>query len=170
MEVVDKIERQEHVGKLTEEQRDDFFANLVMGKDVTEEIETSKGKFTVKYPKPKDYLLIGQLMSLRRQYKPAEAFGGESSFINTMVSTLDAVVVSGPEWFEKAKKASKDFSFEEVPSRAFLAELYGKAHQFREKVESRLDETEESADRGVPAKASDDDAVDGGAFGGLSSE
>jgi hypothetical protein len=170
MKVVDKIETSEHVEKLTGEQRDDFFVNLVKGKDVTEEIETSKGKFTVKYPKSKDHLVIGQLMSLRRNYKPADAFDKEFDFINAMVSTLDVVVVSGPKWFEDAKKANLNFSFAEVPSRAFLTELYGKARIFREEVEPRFSETEESADKRVPPEAGDDASMDGGAFGGLSSE
>jgi hypothetical protein len=170
MKVVDRIETAERIEKLTEEQRDDYFTKLVMGKDVTEEIKTSKGVFTVKYPRSKDLLVIGRIMSLRRNFKPAEAFDAETEMINTMASTLDIIVVSGPKWFEDAKKANLDFSFLEVPSRAFLAELYGKAYSFREKAEQRLNQTEEPADRRVPPETGDDEVVGGGAFGGLSSE
>jgi hypothetical protein len=170
MKMVDRIDTQERVEKLTEERRDDFFTKLVMGKDVTEEVETSKGIFTVKYPKSKDLLAIGRLMALRRNFKPAESFDTETEMINTMVSTLDAVVVSGPKWFEDAKKANPNFSFLEVPSRAFLAELYGEAYSFREKAESRINQIEESADQRIPSEKSDDDPVGGGVFGGLSSE
>jgi hypothetical protein len=170
MKVVDRIETQEQVEKLTEEQRDDFFTKLVMGKDVTEEVTTGKGVFTVKYPKSKDFLAIGRVMSLRRNYKPPESFDAESEMVNTMTSTLDVVVVSGPKWFEDAKKANQNFSFLEVPSRAFLAELYGKAYSFREQVEQRFDQAEGSADKRVPAETGNDDTVDGGAFGGISSE
>jgi len=170
MEVEDRIEPQEHVERLTEERRDDLFTRLVMGKDVTEETETSRGRFKLKYPKAADLLKIGKIAAFRRNHKPPESFDGETETINIMASTLDVVVVSGPKWFEDAKKANQNFSFTEVPSRAFLAELYGKAYSFREKVELRLGQTEEPADQRVPAEAGDDDPVDGGAFGGLSSE
>jgi hypothetical protein len=170
MKVVEKIDTQERVEKLTEEQKDDFFTKLVMGKDVTEEIETSKGIFTIKYPKSKDLIAIGRIAAMRRNFKPIEGFDAESEMINVMASTLDVVVVSGPKWFEDAKKANQNFSFLEVPSRVFLAELYGKAYSFREKVEQRLNQAEGSTDKRVPAEKGDDVPLDGGAFGSLSSE
>jgi elongation factor P--beta-lysine ligase len=170
MEVVDRINTQEQVEKLTEEQRDDLFTKLVMGKDVTENIETSQGLFIVKYPKSADLLTIGKIAAVRRNYKPIEAFDAETEMINTITSTLDVVVVSGPKWLEDARKANQNFSFLEVPSRVFLAELYGKAYSFREKVEQRINQDEGSADKRIPSKESDDGPVDGGAFGGLSSE
>jgi hypothetical protein len=170
MKVVDKIETKERVEKLTEEGRDDFFTRLVMGKDVTEEVETGKGTFTVKYPKAKDFIAIGRLAALRRNHKPVEGFDADTEMINVMASTLDIVVVSGPKWFEDAKKANENFSFLEAPSRAFLMELYGKAYSFREEVERRFDEAEGPADKRVPPPKGDDGPVDGGAFGSLSNE
>jgi len=170
MEVVDRVETQERVEKLTEEQKDDFFTKLVMGKDVTETVETSRGKFKVKYPRAADILRIGKIAAHRRNYKPIEGFDAETEMINMMASTLDVVVVSGPKWFEEAKKINQNFSFLEVPSREFLAELYGKAYSFRDKVEQRLDKAEEPADQRVSSEKGDDGDVDGGAFGGLSSE
>jgi hypothetical protein len=167
MKVVDRIDNSEQVEKLTEKQRDDFFTKMVMGKDVTEEVETSKGIFTVKYPKAKDFLAIGRIMSLRRNYKPVESFDATTEMINTMASTLDVIVVSGPGWYEDAKKINSNFSFLEAPGRGFISELYGKAYSFREKVEQRLNQAEGSADKRIPSQTDDDDPVDGGAFGGL---
>jgi hypothetical protein len=94
MKVVDHIDTQDRVEKLTEERRDDFFTKLVMGKDVTEEVETSKGIFTVKYPKSKDLLAIGRIMALRRNYKPVESFDPESEMILifTKVLTHDILI------------------------------------------------------------------------------
>jgi hypothetical protein len=170
MKVVDRIENPEQVERLTEEDRDNFFTKLVTGKDVTEEVETEKGIFTIKYPKPKDQLAIGRLMAFRRNFKPMEGFDAETEMVNAMASTLDVVVVSGPKWFEDAKKLNLNFSFLEVPSRAFLTELYGKAYSFREKVELRLNQAEGSADKRIPPEKGDDDPVDGGSFGNLSNE
>jgi hypothetical protein len=168
MKTVDAIDTEKRVEKLTEEQKDDFFTKMVMGKDVTEEIKTGRGTFTIKYPKPKDTIAIGKLAAYRRSYKPVEAFDVTSENDNIMTATLDIVVVSGPEWYENAKKINKFFSFVEVPSRKFLTEFYGKVYSFREQVETCLDEGEEPADRRIPAEAGADDSVDGGAFGGLS--
>jgi hypothetical protein len=169
MEVVNHI-TQDHVEKLTEEQRDDLFTKLVMGKDVTETVKTLRGEFIIKYPKPADILTIGKIAALRRNYRPIEGFDAETEMNNMMASTLDVVVVSGPKWFEDARKAKESFSFLEVPSRGFLAELYSKAYSFREKVEQRLKQTEGSGDRRVPPEAGNDGPVDGGAFGGLSNQ
>jgi hypothetical protein len=166
MKIVDHIDTREQAERLTEEQRDDLFTKLVKGKDATEEVETRQGKFTVKYPKAEDLIIIGKIAASRRNYRPVEGFDAETEMVNMMVSTLDVVVVSGPKWFEDAKKANANFSFMEVPSRAFLAELYGKAYSFREKVERRLNEAEGSADSRIPSEKGDDGPVDGGAFGG----
>jgi hypothetical protein len=170
MKLVDKINAQERVEKLTEERRDDFFTRMVMGKDVTEEVETSRGVFTIKYPKAKDLIMIGRIAAHRRSFKPVEAFDAETEMINVMASTLDVVAVSGPPWFENAKKMNANFSFLEAPSRAFLAELYGKAYSFRAEVERRLNEAEGTDDKRVSPETGADGPVDGGAFGGLSSE
>jgi hypothetical protein len=170
MKTVDAIDTGKKVERLTEEERDDFFTKMVMGKDVTEEIKTCRGTFTVKYPKPKDVIAIGKIAAFRRNYKPTEAFDVVSENENIMTATLDVVVVSGPEWYENAKKVNKFFSFMEVPSRTFLSELYSKVYSFREQVEKCVDEGETPAGERLPAEDGAHDDVDGGAFGGLASQ
>lgn len=170
MKVVDEIDSSAKADELTQKEREDYFTKLIMGKDVTEEVKTSRGIFTVKYQKPKDMFAIGRIAAYRRDYKPAAAFDGQTEMFNVMVSTLDVVVVSGPDWFESAKKANKNFSFQEVPSREFISELYGKAYTFREQVDQSFETEAGTAGGTVPAADGADDAVDGGAFRGLSSE
>jgi hypothetical protein len=170
MELVDHIDTQDRVERLAEDQRDDFFTRMVMGKDVTEEVKTSKGVFVIKYPKSKDLIAIGRIAAIRRNFKPIEGFVADTEMVNVMASTLDVVVVSGPKWFEDAKESNLNFSFLEVPSRVFLAELYCKAYSFREKVEQRLNAPEGSADQRIPPKEGDDGPVVGGAFGSLSNQ
>jgi hypothetical protein len=170
MQIVDPIDTQTTVEQLTEPEREDYFAKMVMGKDVTETLDTSRGPFVVKYPKPKDMMSIGRLAAFRRDYKPAGAFDGQTEMYNTMASTLDIVVVSGPQWFENAKKKNLSFSFMEVPSREFIAELYGKAYSFRDTVDQRLLPETGNADHRVPASPGTPQTLDGSAFGSLSSE
>jgi hypothetical protein len=172
MKVVDRIEAQEE--KLTEEQKDNLFTKMVMGKDVTEEIETSRGKFTVKFPRPADLITIGKIAAVRRGNRAVESFDEGTDMLITMTSTLDVLVVdnpgANPKWYENARKKENGFTFMDVPSRAFLSELYGKVYSFREKVESRFDKAEGTNDKPVsPAKGADG-AVGDGVLEGLSGE
>jgi hypothetical protein len=169
-EVVNRVEAQERVEKLTGEQRDDYFTSLLMGKDVVEDVNTSRGVFNIKYPTSADIVTIGKIAAFRRNFKPPEVFDAETGMLIGMASTLDVVVLSGPKWFEEAKNKNKNFSFLEVPSREFLSELYGKAYSFREKIEQSFDTSKRSADKPVSPEAGDDDAMGGGAFGEISSE
>jgi len=170
MEVVNRVETQERVEKLTEEQKDDLFTKLITGKDVIETVNTKRGKFKIKYPRPTDLVTIGKLAAQRRNFKPAEAFDAETDMIIFMSSTLDVVVLSGPLWFEEAKTKNKNFSFMEVPNLAFISELYGEAYSFRAQVELLINPPEGSADKPISPETGDDEAMDGGAFGNLSSE
>ena len=142
MKTVDRIKTENPVEKLTEEKKDDLFTSLIKGEDATDEVETSQGKFTVKYPRASDLITIGNLTAARRNYKPIESFDADTEMVNVMVSTLDVVVVSGPPWYEEARKLNPNFSFMEVPSKVFLAELYSKAYSFRGEVEQQFDKAE----------------------------
>jgi hypothetical protein len=163
-------ETKDPIERLTEEKKDDLFTDMIMGKDATDEVDTSRGKFKIKYPKAADIVRIGNLKAFRRDYKPVESFDPETEMINAIASTLDVVVVSGPQWYEEAKKINQKFSFLEVPSREFLAELYNKAYSFRSEVEQRFIVGERPADKRVPPTKGNDDAMDGGAFGSLTNE
>jgi len=166
MKVVDHIESSEQVEKLTGEQRDDLFTQLLTGKDVIETINTSRGDFQVKYPKVGDIITIGKIAA----YRCGGKLDTDTEMLNVFAATLDTIVVSGPKWFEDAKAKNKNFSFLEVPSRVFLMELYGKAYTFREEIEQRLNPPEGSTDKSIPAEAGNDGAVGGGAFTGLSGQ
>jgi hypothetical protein len=170
MKVVDVIDTDAKVEKLTEQEQDDLFTKLILGKDVTEVVDTSRGRFEMKFPKPKDILSIGRLAASRRNYKPSGAFDGESEMFNVMASTLDVVVINGPDWFESARITNKNFSFLEVPSREFIFELYGKASSFRVEVEECFVQDKKPVAKRVPAAKSAAGAVDSGAFEGLSNE
>jgi hypothetical protein len=52
---------------------------------------------------------IGKIAAYRRNYKPVEAFDAASENNNIMTATLGVVVVSGPEWYENAKKMNRSF-------------------------------------------------------------
>jgi hypothetical protein len=170
IKTVPRIKTKDPVEKLSEDEKDDLFTKLIMGEDATSEIKTRRGVFIVKYPRPSDILTIGKYSAARRNYRPIESFDAETELVNVMTSTLDVVVVSGPPWYEKAKTANSNFSFLEVPSRAFLAELYSKAYSFRGEVEQCFDKAERPANKRVPTQKGNDDPMDSGAFGTLTNE
>jgi len=169
MKVVDRVETQDVVKNLAEEKKDDLFTDLASGKDATEEIETSRGRFTVKFPKPFDYMTIGKVAALRREYRPPSAFDAETEMQIMVASTLDVLVLSGPKWYEDAKAQNKKFSFADIPSGAFALELYGKAYDFIDKIEKRINPPQEGTEnKKAPDAEGDADAAESGAFDGLS--
>ncbi|CEM61689.1 hypothetical protein DWQ65_02355 [Treponema phagedenis] len=151
---------------LSDSKREDLFIQLLLGQDATGEIETSRGSFTVKFPKEKDRLQIGRLMGINRCGIPATSFDIDTETRNLVCSTLNVVIVKGPEWLEAVKKKQNGFRFEEVPCDEFLIELYQKACEFRDQVQERLKAgTEELT--GVSTGESAAPIVDNGIFDGL---
>lgn len=136
---------------LSTEERDDVFTQLLMGNDATSEVETSRGTFTIKFPKQKDSLAIGRLMCINRGGLPASSFDVETENRNLICSTLNILVIGAPSWFENAKTKVKSFSFEEVPDEEFLLELYQKACSFRDEVQASFKEKKGAESTGIPA-------------------
>ena len=164
MRISDEI-RQEAIGEIDED-RDIFFA-LISGKTVTEEIETSRGVFTVKFPKQKDLLYIDRRVAAMRAGLPASAFDASSTFSMQKTAFLDAVVESGPDWFNKLRKKSPSFTWEEVPDVDFIDEVYVKAWEFREKVQAKFRQDKAAGDSGAADGAELSPAVDDGLFSGV---
>lgn len=152
---------------LSESEKEDVFTMLLMGKDVTSEIETTRGTFVVKFPKQKDNIAIGRLMALNRGGLPAGSFDVENENRNLICSTLNVVVTSAPAWFENAKKNIKNFSFEEVPDEEFLLELYQKARSFREEVQKSFDKGNGAGPARISTAESVASNVEHGVFDGV---
>ena len=64
---VEKIETKQK--ELDDLQKIDLFNSIVMGKEVTEIIKTSRGDFKVKFPRARDIQQIGRLQALRLRVK-----------------------------------------------------------------------------------------------------
>lgn len=152
---------------LSEKEKEDIFTQLLLGQDATGEVETSRGRFTVKFPKEKDRLAIGRLMCINRGGLPISSFDIETENRNLICSTLNILVVKAPKWFEDAKKKIKNFSFEEVPDEEFLLELYQKACSFRDEVQESFRKERKSGLDGVPTKKDVVNNVAGGIFNGV---
>jgi len=130
------------------ENSDDLFYQLLNGKTVSEKIKTSRGEFTVKFPKQKDIERIGLIVAGRRMGIPALSFdtGTENEIYKCAV--LDVVIESGPTWYENAKNRDKNFSWRDMPDGDFVSEVYLLVHSFRQSIQEKFKRPEKQAPGG----------------------
>lgn len=160
MELTDEIEQQE---VFDEAKQEDIFYSLLNGKTVKETIETSRGKFVVKFPKQKDLLAVDRRVAYMRGGIPAMNFDEAANFALQQVAYLDVVVESGEAWFNNLKK-NKNFTWGDMPDVDFVNEVYVKAWSFRNKVQAQFAENAANADRTVSEQKDVPEAVGDGLF------
>lgn len=165
---VEKLEKP--TKELNETQRVDMFNSIVMGKDVTEKIKTSRGDFKVKYPRARDLQQIGRLQALRLNGIPFECFDRNALALIQEVATLDVVVLEGPAWYENAKKENVNFSWADIPVQSYIQEVYAKAYEFRLKVQKLLESNDKDRNTEMDSVSDVEDNGSPGLFDGLSSE
>lgn len=153
---------------LSDFQKENLFESIVRGKDVTESIKTSRGEFVVKFPRTRDIETVGKLTAYRLKGISVQSFEPQIYNLIQMVAFLDVVTVSGPAWYENAKKDNNDFSWGDVPSQKYIEEAYAKALSFRKKVQELIDGDSDYGDKGLDAAAADSDADGSGVFSGVS--
>lgn len=165
---IEKLEKP--TKELNETQRVDMFNSIVMGKDVTEKIKTSRGDFKVKYPRARDLQQIGRLQALRLNGIPFECFDRNALALIQEVATLDVVVLEGPAWYENAKKENVNFSWADIPVQSYIQEVYAKAYEFRLKVQKLLESNDKDRNTEMDSVSDVEDNGSPGLFDGLSSE
>lgn len=165
---LEKIETKKE--ELNNNQKVDMFNSIVMGKDVTETIETSRGNFKVKFPRARDLQQIGRLQALRLNGIPIECFDRNVLALIQEVATLDIVVLEGPSWYENAKRENPNFSWLDIPSQAFIQEVYAQAYSFRVKVQKHLESNDKDGNSELAAVSDNENNGGPGLFDKLSSE
>mgnify|MGYP000912189949 FL=1 len=160
MELTDEIEQQE---VFDEAKQEDIFYSLLNGKTVKETIETSRGKFVVKFPKQKDLLAVDRRVAYMRSGIPAMNFDEAANFALQQVAYLDVVVESGEAWFNNLKK-NKNFTWGDMPDVDFVNEVYVKAWSFRNQVQTLFTENEANTNRAAAEQANIPEAVGDGLF------
>ena len=165
---VEKLENKTET--LDEDQRTSMFNSIVMRKDVTEKIKTSRGDFKVKFPRARDIQNIGRLQALRLNGIPIECFDKNVLALIQEIATLDVVVLEGPAWYENAKKENVNFSWLDIPSQAYIQEVYAKAYEFRLKVQKLIESNNKEGDKGMDSVSDVEDNGSPGLFDGISSE
>lgn len=156
--------------ELNEGQKTDLFNSIVMGKDATEVIKTSRGEFKVKFPRARDIQQIGRLQAYRLNGIPAECFDKNVLFLSQEIATLDVVVIEGPAWYENAKKENTNFSWLDIPSQSFIQEVYSLAYEFRLKVQKLFESDVKDRNKELDSVSDVEDDGGTGLFDGISSE
>jgi len=166
MEITDEIKPAE---TFDDEKQEDIFYSLLNGKTVKETIETSRGKFVVKFPKQKDLMFIDRRIAAMRGGLPASSFDDMANFAMQKVAYLDVVIESGETWFNNIKEKNKSFSWGDMPDTGFIDEVYVKAWSFRLKVQSNFRGNEEATDNRTVVEKDMAETVDNGVFSGVKS-
>lgn len=164
MEITEEIKKTE---VFDDEKQEDIFYALLNGKTVKETIETSRGKFVVKFPKQKDLMFIDRKIAAMRGGLPASSFDDMANFAMQKVAYLDVVIESGENWFNNIKEKNKSFSWGDMPDTDFIDEVYVKAWSFRLKVQSNFRGNEEKTDKGTVVEENISETVDDGLFSGV---
>lgn len=164
MEITEEIKQAE---VFDDEKQEDVFYALLNGKTVKETIETSRGKFVVKFPKQKDLMFIDRKIAAMRGGLPASSFDDMANFSMQKVAYLDVIIESGENWFNNIKEKNKSFSWGDMPDTDFIDEVYVKAWSFRLKVQSNFRGNEEKTDKGTVVEENISETVDNGLFSGV---
>ena len=166
----DEIRAQDRGKKAGDAEDMDVLEVLLSGKAIERTIDTKRGAYRVRYPSGKDRFQIDRRRAIRRAGVPAEAFDDYGNFNNLIWSTLDVVVIEGPEWYRRAKAADSAWSWEDCPDEEHTMELYRQVGTFRGDVAkriqgSRLGEAAPGSGSAPPSAPVGDGAFSGIAFG-----
>jgi hypothetical protein len=155
MKVTDEIKEEKA------ENEDELFFKLLNGKTVSEKITTTRGDFTVKFPKEKDIERIGILVAQRRMGIPAASFDVNTENSIYKCAVLDVIVEDGPVWYENAIKKNVNFSWRDMPDTDFIDEVYALAYSFRQTVQVKFKRSDKEADGGDGREGVETDVGDG---------
>lgn len=167
---LEKIETKDIEKELTENQKNDLFGNIIRGKDVTETIKTSRGDFKVKFPRTKDLEAIGRVLAYRLNGLSVQSMDPSVYNLMQQIATLDVIIISGPAWYENAKKEGSFVSWGDIPIQSFIQEVYALAYSFREEVQNELEQDKKDSDSKVVPVNSDNVPDSTGLFEGMSSK
>lgn len=165
--ISDEVIDENEVNEENDISKDDVFYAVICGKQITKTIKTSRGDFTVKYPKEKDRILIERLEAQMRNGVPYESFSVAANTRLNEIATLDVVVIETPEWFKAQKTKRRGFGWADIPDTKLVDDLYMETWQFFREVQEVFTsdtptENTQAVDGGnVP------EAVGGGLFSGV---
>jgi hypothetical protein len=139
---------------------DDVLQKLLSGEQILETIQTKRGTFTMKYPRPR---VTQQIVVLLAQRFEGVNLGNlpEQMVANYRVyATLDIVVVKAPKWWDDLDSSL------DCPDDKFILDLYRRYLQFYNRVQSEIEGPKPEPRKDATPGAGDgkEAPVDPGAF------
>ena len=167
---IEERKEEDKIGDLSQSKTVDLFKAIVMGKEVTETIKTSRGNFKVKFPRARDLEEIGRRTAMNLNGIPVRCFDGNTYNLISEIATLDVVVMDGPDWYRLAKRDNDRFSWAEIPDDEFISEVYAEAYKFRTKVQEEIKGNKNKGHSGMDALPNSSSDTQPGLFEGMSGE
>jgi hypothetical protein len=145
----------------------DILESLLSGKAIQKTLKTSRGDFIARFPNGGDRLKIDQMRALRRRGIPAESFDDVANSNNNIWSTLDVVIIDGPDWYKKAQKKPGGWSWEDGPDEELTVELFNLVRSFRLDVAEKIKQSKLGKPVETIEYSPDAAPMGDGAFSGL---
>lgn len=141
----------------------ELMEKLLKGEEIFETVETDRGTFKIKYPRPRLLRTIQILLADRFMGQNLNNIPENTVRNHEVYATLDMVVVEAPEWWDKLETS------EDCPDDALISELYRRYLRFYRKIQQKIGNsgTESGENNSGQPSGAKKEAVDNGAFQGL---
>jgi len=110
----------------------DTLQKLLSGEDIFETVETERGQFVLKYPRPRVLRQIQVLLASRFANVDLSKLPSQTVRYYEIYATLDVVVVKAPQWWDDLD------SSEDCPDDKLIAELYRRYLRFYNRIQSEI--------------------------------
>ncbi len=160
--------KEEVTDELTQAENLDLFRSIIMGKEITEIIETNRGNFKIKFPRARDIEEIGRKTAWRLNGIPVRCFDANTYNLINYIATLDVITIEGPDWWKLAKKKNINFGWADIPDQDYIMEVYAKAYSFRQEVQDKIKSNQNDGNTRLDSISGSDDITQPGLFEGMS--
>ncbi|RDE12116.1 MAG: hypothetical protein C4K49_10565 [Candidatus Thorarchaeota archaeon] len=160
-------DQREEAKKMTAEQNkpevNETLKKLLSGEDLFETVETDRGTFTIKYPRPKVLRQIQVLLAQRFDDVNLGNIAPSTLRFYEIYATLDIVIVKAPQWWDDLD------SSEDCPDDKLIGDLYRRYLRFYNRIQSEIGGAGAGSGKEPPAGASGTEKADvvAGAFSGI---
>jgi len=136
---------------------------LLNGEDLYETVETKRGSFTIKYPRPKVLRQIQLLLASRFHGQNLNHIPQQTIRNYEVYASLDIVITEAPKWWNELETS------EDCPDDAFIMDLYGRYLRFYNRIQQKIGNTGTEHGKSYRKKSgsSKKEVVDHGTFQGL---
>jgi hypothetical protein len=118
-------------GKNTSE-INDTLKRLLSGEDLFDTIDTVRGQFTLKFPRPRVLRQIQVLLSQRFADADLSKMAPATLRFYEIYATLDVIIVKAPQWWDDLD------SSEDCPDDKLIGELYRRYLRFYNRIQSEI--------------------------------